>query len=262
MKSVCLSAIQVALIGCLVVFGTINTAWSADKVVVVPLTSASQVNALEARIATLEANITNLMALLNGVTREQDTIRFSGVNVQVVSGSGETEGEVNGLGNLIVGYNEERLLGNDRTGSHNLIVGKRHNYSSYGGIVVGNSNAISGDYASVTAGAGNEASGSYSGVSGGASNEASGSYSSVSAGNINTASGVDSSVSGGFFNTASGNRSNVSGGSENTASGEGSSISGGYKNQTASARSTIGGGANRAVIGDDDWRAGSLWEND
>jgi hypothetical protein len=35
----------------------------------------------------------------------QPTLRFTGVNVQVVSGSGTTSGTVNGLGNLIIGYN-------------------------------------------------------------------------------------------------------------------------------------------------------------
>jgi hypothetical protein len=34
------------------------------------------------------------------------TLQFSGINVQVVSGSGITDGAVNGKGNLIVGYNE------------------------------------------------------------------------------------------------------------------------------------------------------------
>src|SRR3712207_9039769 len=36
------------------------------------------------------------------------TIRFSGVNVQVVSGSGATEGTVNGVGNLVVGYKDRK----------------------------------------------------------------------------------------------------------------------------------------------------------
>lgn len=35
------------------------------------------------------------------------TVEFSSVNVQVVSGSGATNGAVNGEGNLIVGYNEK-----------------------------------------------------------------------------------------------------------------------------------------------------------
>src|SRR5437899_1823542 len=34
------------------------------------------------------------------------TLQFTGINVQVVSGSGSTDGAVNGRGNLVVGYNE------------------------------------------------------------------------------------------------------------------------------------------------------------
>jgi hypothetical protein len=34
------------------------------------------------------------------------TLQFSGINVQVVSGSGATDGALNGKGNLIVGYNK------------------------------------------------------------------------------------------------------------------------------------------------------------
>ncbi len=62
------------------------------------------------------------------------TIRIRGVNVQIVSGSGATNGHpanpssvdpaltsTNGLGNLIVGYNEPgNPIADDRTGSHNI----------------------------------------------------------------------------------------------------------------------------------------------
>ncbi len=95
------------------------------------------------------------------------TARISGINVQIVNDSGTTDGAVDGLGNLIVGYNELRGLGDDRTGSHNLIVGDEHNYSSYGGLVAGHFNTISGLFASVSGGRSNTASGQYSSVSGG-----------------------------------------------------------------------------------------------
>ena len=64
---------------------------------------------------------------------------------------------------------------NSKTGSHNLIVGKQHNYSGYGGIVVGLFNTISGGYASPSAGANlNTASGYVASVSGGDNNNAAG----------------------------------------------------------------------------------------
>ncbi len=152
-------------------------------------------------IGNLDGDLSGLNSTFTGVTRISDpmtgktTIRFSGVNVQIVSGSGYTNGVVyrnadgtaNGLGNLIVGYNEARFDDglpstgdtNDRTGSHNIIVGSELNYYSYGGLVVGRRSTIYGRYSS---------------VSGGGSNMAFGDHSSVSGGSYNTASGWSSSV--------------------------------------------------------------------
>ena len=95
------------------------------------------------------------------------TIRFSGVNVQVVNGTGSTGGDGNGLGNLVVGYQELRTADeddetddtNDRSGSHNLVVGLANNYSIFAGQVVGGRNTISGLYSTVSGGENNTASG-------------------------------------------------------------------------------------------------------
>ena len=134
------------------------------------------------------------------------TISFHGANVRIVNGSGSTDGAVDGTGNLIVGYNELRLSPepNDRSGSHNLVVGKEHNFNSFGGLVAGLRNTLSANHSSVSGGRDNTASGYYSSVSGGSSNTASGSRSSVSGGAANTASGSRSSVSGGLSRTVSG----------------------------------------------------------
>ena len=91
------------------------------------------------------------------------------------------------LGNLIIGYNEQALAGPPlprevRTGSHNLVVGDFHTYTSFGGFVAGNQNRVTHKHAS---------------VSGGTDNSASGAYSSVSGGHRNRASGIAASVSGG-----------------------------------------------------------------
>jgi hypothetical protein len=186
---------------------------------------------LQAQVTSLQATVAQLTSLLQGVTRNDDDITFSGVNVHIVDGSGDTYGDVNGLGNLIVGYNESRGENDIRTGSHNIVVGREHNYSSYGGLVVGIGNTISGPYAS---------------VSGGWHNTASGPYASVSGGAYNTASGYIASVSGGYINTASGDDSSVSGGESNTASGHYASVS---------------GGQDRSATGTVDWAAGGLWED-
>src|SRR3954451_22216241 len=80
--------------------------------------------ARQSDLAAAEAKVAALQALLTGVTRSaidgHTTLRFSGENVQVVNGSGKEDAS-NGLGNVVVGYNETP---GDQTGSHNLILGR------------------------------------------------------------------------------------------------------------------------------------------
>lgn len=240
---------------------------------------------IEARLTALEENVTLLKTentalknLLAGVSRYKNDIYIDKANVHIRDGSGSTDGPVNGLGNLIIGYNEKMGKGDKRTGSHNLVLGSNNNYMSFGGLVAGQRNEISGGYASVLGGWHNTASGTYSSVSGGNVNTASGhgssvsgglnntassSEDSVSGGLSNTASGTESSVSGGWQNTASGVASSVSGGRENTASGvsSASSVSGGWHNTANGTYSSVSGGANRNVFGLYDWRAGSYFQN-
>ena len=187
-------------------------------------------------------------------------IIFRGANVHIQSGSGATSdpGELLGLGNLIVGYNESRDTDNDRSGSHNIVVGDRHNFSSYGGLVAGSFNAISENNASVTGGLGNMASGEYSSVSGGYFNTASWFYSSVSGGAKNTASGPESSISGGYENEADGPVSSVSGGIFNNATGQYTSVSGGRSNTANGDYSSVSGGYNRSISGTHGWCASSF----
>ena len=96
----------------------------------------TQGNHASERIAKLEARVARLEALLASLSLEDAgrTLRVSGVNLQIVSGAGATDGPVNGLGNLIVGYNEDEAANSCgpggcvnrpavRTGSHNLVVG-------------------------------------------------------------------------------------------------------------------------------------------
>ena len=134
-------------------------------------------------------------------------IVFSGANIHIVSGSGATDDNLSkgaaltGLGNLIIGYNEDPAepglrfggipLGpGDRGGSHNLVIGRGHRFTkaAFGGLVVGELNTISDSEAS---------------VSGGTNNTASNLSASVLGGTNNTASGVAASVLGGIDNSAS-----------------------------------------------------------
>lgn len=141
-------------------------------------TVRAYVTSLEKRIDQLERKLANVNEILSGVTRSNGTITFSNVNIQLVNGRGSTA-ETNGKGNLIVGYNEYRGGGDARSGSHNIIVGSRNSYSSYGGIVSGAANDIAGRYASVIGGHNNYAAGEFSTITGGAKNNAKGKYTSI-----------------------------------------------------------------------------------
>ncbi len=255
---------------------------------------ASRVSVNSNSIQVLNKSVTTLKDLLTifqGVTRDGDTIIFEGVNVQIISGLGSTSGGVdedppmvNGLGNLIVGYNEEifpydpgGLPISDKSGSHNIIVGGGHNYSSYGGIVSGANNIISGPNSSAISGQLNVASSGGSSVIGGQRNLTSGFTAVVTGGFLNQATATTSSVSGGRENLSSGQSSSVSGGSENTANSPWSSVSGGLNNTAGENNasvsggrnnaangfwSSVSGGHNRSVNGIYDWRAGSLFETE
>lgn len=152
------------------------------------------------------------------VDTSNNRITFTGANLQIVNGTRSTH-TPNALGNLIIGYDllTDPLV---KTGSHNLVIGDFHRYSSTGGLVVGTANTISNGGTTVLGGYNNTASGNHSVVSGGDGNEASGDFSVVSGGVENVASERFSTVSGGWNNTASGIKSVVSGGAGNTASGE------------------------------------------
>ncbi len=171
----------------------------------------AQIDALQTRVETLE-DLTQFQIVvpgeINGLAGPH--LIFEGVNLHIESGSGSTDdgGSPSGLGNLVVGYNEEPgfLAAGDRDGSHNIVLGPEHKYLSTGGFVAGERNTISGLSASVSGGQQNEANAFSSSVSGGNSNVASGNFSSVSGGRLNTASGNRSSVSGGASRTAPGFR--------------------------------------------------------
>lgn len=71
---------------------------------------------------------------------------FSGMNVHVVNGGGDQfSSQANGVGNLIVGYNRSRMSPtnpDDRSGSHNLVLGDANNYTGVGSFVGGGANSV------------------------------------------------------------------------------------------------------------------------
>jgi len=240
-------------------FSAVETAVDGNAVDIAAILNT--ITALEVRVNTLEADNTQLqadkVAMQNFIdevlpfmeggmdAQDQPTVFFSGANVHVNNGEGSTD-TVNGLGNLIVGYDEVAssatgfctvvtldgsapsgpigcaVLGGiwggaaQKIGSHNLAVGAGHNYTQYGGVVSGLNNTIAGVYSSVT---------------------------------------------GGRTNISSGNSSAISGGSRNSANGANSAVSGGFSNSANGANSAVSGGDNRTASGVDSWAAGSLFEN-
>lgn len=176
-------------------------------------------------VADLEARVDELETLLAGAERitvdGEDTLRFEDMNVQIVNGDGSTETS-NGVGNLIIGYNDDTFVGGTptRSGSHYLVVGDGHGWTEYGGIVAGRDNTASGAWAGVAGGRLNEASGEAAAVLGGRQNTASGENAVVAGGNINEASGDDAAILGGQGNLAGGVFANViAGGDDNEVSG-------------------------------------------
>jgi hypothetical protein len=228
----------------------------------------AQITALQSQLATVQNNKALALGPFVSVDPNPENgvigpnISFTGANIHIVSGSGATDdntsngGKMRGLGNLIIGYDE--LAPNqvaNRGGSHNVIVGRFHTFTSaaFEGLVVAESNTISAEGASVSGGEGNVASGPGASISGGTNSAASGQGASVSGGVANTASGISASVSGGQFNTASGNFASVSGGGSlfinfgNIASGRGASVCGGSLNTATGDFSSILGGGNNIV---------------
>jgi hypothetical protein len=204
-----------------------------------------------------------------------DDFIISGCNVHIRDGSGDTDGAVNGLGNLIVGYNEAFEETGTRTGSHNVVVGMGHTYKSYAGIVTGEgnwlganaeaagiiggeTNKVVGAYGIVTGGRENFVNGSYQvtvngmletivtqwgSISGGISNYVNGDGAWVGGGKDNQAAQAQApSISGGEYNSASGNYSSVLGGVGNSATAQWSSVSGGTGNVASGQDATVAGG--------------------
>jgi hypothetical protein len=227
----------------------------------------------------LAARVAELESLLAEVTRVEvdghPTVRFSGVNLQVVNGTGTTGGGPNGRGNLLVGYSASRVGGAaPRTGSHYLIVGDEHSWTSHGGVLAGFRNTATAPWATVTGGRENRASGWGASVTGGTGNRASANdaavvggrdnlantwASAVSGGRNNTAGVQDSSyycfvddcgyssVSGGVNNLATGRGATVSGGEGNRATGPITAVNGGYANTAGGAWTSVLGGSSRDV---------------
>lgn len=156
------------------------------------------------------------------------TLRVTGANLQVVNGLGTTD-TINGLGNLIIGYNENTQPC-DHSGSHNAIFGTDNFYSAYAGLVGGFRNVVAAPYSLVF-------------------------------GRFNTSNYSGGSILCGAFNVIGYDNSAIVGGEGNTTLSEGTVVIGGQFNSAIGRDAVLGGGLNRHVAGDHDWMAGSLQED-
>ena len=191
-----------------------STAWEEvfSAIETVNANQTSNLNTLNGQVSGLTTRVGAVETKTQSMSATSDLVTFSNVNVRIVSGTGTTEGAVNGRGNLILGYNEARGSGSLKTGSHNLVLGRFNNYTSYGSII------------------------------GGVSNDATASYASVISGDTNRATLSGSVIISGLSNTTTASRAVVVGGWRNNASGLDSVVLGGDSNTTQSSDATIGGG--------------------
>ncbi len=187
---------------------------------------------------------------------------FDGCNVQIRNGAGSTK-TTNRYGNLIIGYNKNEVA--TRLGSHNLVLGDLHEYSSYGGIVTGELNTLAGPNTTILSSSESSANASGSalvgankgitdgpavivgGVRGYAS--AAAQFGVVVGGTENSATGNAAVAVGGTMNTASGSNALTCGGSENAATSSSSTACGGSRNQSTALESTVTGGSQNNAAG-------------
>jgi hypothetical protein len=162
-------------------FTPVQTSNTWQQTQVVDLETAS--SNLQARLTTIENNpvlalgpfVSVNLAPTNGTTGP--IITFSGVNVQIENGMGQT-GLTNGLGNLFIGYAEQNPS-NDydpvplplfRNGSHSVIIGAGHSFSGFGNLICGGYNRAQGNSQLIAGYYNSAGSGEYSSDLGGAEN--------------------------------------------------------------------------------------------
>lgn len=175
----------------------------------------------------------------DGLGNRVPVLRITGVNVQIVNGTGATS-TVNSTGNLILGYGETTPGGFifERTGSHNIMMGTNNSYfnGTYGSVVAGNWNTLAAPNTSILSSEFSQIDGPFS-----------------------TINGADNGIV-----LAPGSFCNVLGGESNAAIAHHSTITGGLGNfiNVNGPWGTVSGGWIRTVFTPRDWAAGSLYENE
>ena len=213
------------------------------------------IDSLMSRVEALELET---RPLLDVVSVKGHDVTFSGVNVHIESGSGATDddGSLTGLGNLIVGYDEGS--GFKKSGSHNLVLGIDNRYTSYAGIVSGNTNTVEAPFACAIAGLGNVVSGGGAASIGGFDNLVSGEGAASSGGEGGIASGSTAAIAGGTGNQATGEWAFMGGGAGGVAEGGWAVVLGGNRGVALRNWSVVLGGREGVAAADYAVVAGGL----
>lgn len=220
----------------------------------------NQVIALQTELAEVQSHLVFGLNDYVSVIDSTNTVMVSGANFQVTNGLGAAPNSwlgqtgTNGLGNLIIGYNEETGYAEEyvRTGSHNLVIGVGHSYMGYGNIIGGMRNVVNGQYSACISREAEMTWGNVNVLLGGIGSTMLNTSHSVMIGGDGNTLGTDSTdtrfsvLAGGRFNHIQGGYANVIvGGSSNvtTLDGTNRSLFGGHGNvQRAGLGSTIVGG--------------------
>lgn len=199
-----------------------------------------RLNSLDTSIGDIDSRLIPVEEVTDPLDNSAGQLTIQGVDVVIQKAAGQTEG-----GNLILGDPGTSQI----AASHSLILGKNHDVSGEGHLVVGSNHTISSSQGSVVLGNSSSATANFASVTGGSFNEATGVSSSVSGGKHNTASGSGASVSGGRYNDATANGSSVSGGQNNQATAESASVVGGRYGTASGNSSTVTGGSSNQAQG-------------
>jgi hypothetical protein len=213
-------------------------------------TASGQISSLQSSNTAVQnqlAAAANVLALNPFVTVDPNPengvigphITFHNANIHIVSGSGATDdssgsgGSLTGLGNLFIGYNELPASNPNpgyRAGSHNLVIGPGHQFTSYGGFLAGYSNILQAASSSICGG-------SFNLIGPGSAAQ----YCSILGGDHNLTAAQNATIVGGQYNGVENDYASVMGGSSNNARAKWSTIVGGDSNATIGAGSILGG---------------------
>jgi hypothetical protein len=177
----------------------------------------------------------------------------TGTNLRIVSGSGANNdnGQLTGLGNLIVGYG---LPSGSATtqGAHNLVIGRGNQYTAHSGIVTGINNQLHSMAGVVLSGHGNVvAEADYGVVIGGSKNGVYSVKSTVIGGYENVIDGPEGHalVAGGHENAGGGIAGVIVGGSQNSNRGQWATVLGGRSNNIDRTHAGILTGQASVIVG-------------